>query len=255
MRLTCLLIATCALWGVGCQEVDSEEDASQMGERLVEEARLVHGSHALDRAVVRFTFRDAHFEVVRDGGQFQFTRSRTDSEGVAVRDVLDNQGIRQEREGAAVPLTEREAASLETAVNSVVYFALLPYNLADAAVQPRWAAIDTLRSRPYHRVEVTFQQEGGGRDWEDRFLYWFHERDGTMDFLAYDFHTGDGGTRFREAINVREVGGIRFADYLNYTADSQEKRARLEDYPHLLESERLTAVSTIELHEIEVDMR
>ena len=65
-------------------------------------------------------------------------------------------------------------------------------------------------------VKVTFNEQNGGDDFEDVFLYWVHKEKYTIDFLAYEFHTNGGGLRFREAYNERNVNGIRFADYKNY---------------------------------------
>ena len=76
-------------------------------------------------------------------------------------------------------------------------------NLGDPAVQPRYLGVDTLQGEPYHEIEVTFRQDGGGRDYEDRFIYWIHPERHTMDYLAYGFHIDDGGARFREATQER----------------------------------------------------
>lgn len=245
-RFAPLLAAT--LLALGCGPPDPEAAA---GRAFVERARAVHGAAVLDRATVRFTFRGDAFEVVRDGGLFRYTRAFRDTTGALVRDVLDNDGLRRERNGRRVDLDEDAYREAETVLNSVVYFALLPYNLADPAVRPRALGPDTVRGQPYERVEVTFLQEGGGRDWQDRFVYWIHAERGTMDYLAYAFHTGEGGTRFREAVDVRTVGGVRFADYLNYVADPDT--FRLEAYPRLLEAGRLLLVSEVRLEDVRVE--
>ena len=87
-------------------------------------------------------------------------------------------------DGQPVALTDEQRASLNTAVNSVSYFALLPHALTDPAVQSERLGVDTIRGVPYHRVEVTFQQQGGGPDWEDRFVYWFQTETMEMNFLS-----------------------------------------------------------------------
>lgn len=237
-----------ALVLIGCAP---EADDPESAEAVVARARFAHGADRLDHATVSFTFRDEAFEVERDGGRFAYRRTHTDSLGRTVVDVLDNEGLRRTVGGEPVPLGEA-AGSAETALNSVVYFALLPYNLADPAVRLRHLGPDTIRAEPYDRIEVTFTEQDGGADWEDRFVYWFHAESATMDFLAYSFHTGEGGTRFREAVNPRTVEGVRFADYRNFTADPDT--LRLEDYPSRFEAGDLREVSEVLLNDLRVTL-
>jgi hypothetical protein len=222
--------------------------SSPDAEAVIDRAIAAHGGEVLDRAVVEFDFRDAHFVVRRNGGRFRYERQWTDSTGQSVRDVLENDGVRRLRADEPVPLTEDERLQVETAVNSVVYFALLPYFLNDDAVQARYLGPATVNDAPYHEIEVTFRQDGGGRDWEDRFVYWFHRDRATMDYLAYSFHVNGGGTRFREAYNVRTVGGVRFADYRNYTSD--QVGTAIEEYDTWPDD--LKRVSTVDLDNITV---
>ena len=219
----------------------------QPGEAILDRAIERHGGEVLDHAVVEFDFRDAHFIVRRDGGTFQYERHYTDSTGT-VREVLNNDEVIREVDGERVSLPEDERRQVETAVNSVVYFALLPYFLDDPAVQPRYLGTTTIDGEPYHEIEVTFRQEGGGRDWEDRFVYWIQRERSTMDYLAYRFHVDGGGTRFRKAYNIRTVGGVRFADYENYT--SERIGTAIEEYDSWPDDLRL--VSTIELDNVDV---
>ena len=149
-----------------------------------------------------------------------------------------------------------ETRRAETAVNSVAYFALLPGLLRDPAVQMRSHGTETIRGEPYDRVEVTFAQEGGGRDYEDRYLYWFHADRHTMDYLAYSYVLGANetgpnatGSRFREVIRVQDVGGVRMQDYRNFTADVGDA---LERYPALYEADSLRVVSEVVLDSIRV---
>lgn len=200
---------------VGCGEPN---DSPRTADGLIERARAAHGADVLDHATVSFTFRGDCFTVERDGGRFAYTRMWTDSTGAAVRDVLDNDGLVRTVASDTVALSEREVLIAEEAVNSVVYFFLLPFPLADPAVRARLAGADTLRGEPYDLVEVTFE-EGGGRDHQDVFLYWFHRDRATMDFFAYSYEDSGGGARFRQVVNPRVVGGVRVADHLNFEAD------------------------------------
>jgi hypothetical protein len=229
-------------------EVVSPRDSAAV---IIERARRVHGADVLDRADVSFSFRGTPFTVRRDGGAFEYARIVVDS-GDVVRDVLDNDGFRRTVGGRPVTLPEAEARAAEGAVNSVVYFALLPYPLADPAVQSRLVGADTLGGEPYRLVEVTFRPEGGGRDYQDRFLYWIHRDRSTVDYLAYSYDVNDGGIRFREAFNPRTVGGVRFADYRNYAPDSVEPR--LEALAQMFEADSLTLVSEIVLDSVRVTL-
>ncbi len=212
-RLHTLLLAACTLFVAACS-ADAPDPRA-----IVDRAIAAHGGEVLRHAVVEFDFRDRHFTVTRDGGAFRYERTYTDTTtGAAVREVLDNDGIYREVDGRRVTMTEDEKNKLATPLNSVPYFALLPFNLNDPAARKRYLGATRIDGAPYHEIEVTFEPEGGGRDYEDRFIYWFHRDRHTMDYLAYGFHVNDGGTRFRKAFNVRTIGGVRFADHLNYSA-------------------------------------
>ncbi len=186
---------------------------------IIARAIETHGGPALQNAKVRFQFRTYDYVIRRQGGEYSYQR-RYENEGLQVTEVLTNDGIVRAVNGQPVELTTEEMQTISTPLNSVPYFALLPFNLGDQAVQARYFGTSVIKGEPYHEIEVTFRTDGGGLDHEDRFVYWFHQQRYTMDYLAYAFHTGDGGTRFREAFNVRTIGGVRFADYYNYTSDT-----------------------------------
>ena len=253
LRLPRVVLSACLialLFGaLGCEPTDDTPDARAIVDQAIER----HGGDVLDHSVVTFTFRGDEYRIERDGGQFEYARTYEDDDGRSVREVLRNDTLYQTIEGEPADLTEEERASIRTTVNSVPYFALLPYNLQDPPVQTAYAGADTVRGAPYHRVEVTFEAEGAGDDWQDVFMYWFHQDEHTMDYLAYSFGNqpdAEFGTRFREAVNVREVSGVRFADYLNYTAEGIEHN--LEDYTNVLEDDALELVSEVEVEDVTV---
>ena len=220
---------------------------------IVEQAVAVHGGAVLQRAIVTFDFRDYHFVVTRDDGMFSYERTYVE-DGDSLREVLTNHGVSREINGEAVVMTEEDERRLLTPLNSVPYFALLPLNLMDPAVQARSLGETTINGETYYEIEVTFQEGGGGRDYQDRYVYWFRRLDYTMDFLAYTFHTGDGGTRFREAYNVRTINGVRFADYHNYIADSLESPdSPIETFDDLFQSGQVDLLSDIDLENIIVE--
>ncbi len=223
-------------------------------EQLIDNAIDAHGMAALDNAVVTFDFRGDRFVVDRQDGVFSYTRIYEDVEGRTVQDELSNEGLTRMIDGEPAEIPEDEIGSATTAVNSVVYFALLPYFLQDPAVQARYLGGDTIRDTPYHVVEVTFVEEGGGVDHDDRFVYWFNAEAGTMDYLAYYFHTNDGGSRFREATNVHTVEGIRFQDYGNYVVPELTEDA-IEEYGRFVGTDELEYVSDVDIERVGVELR
>lgn len=247
MRLLLALVA-CLLLLAACSTGPPDADT------LIDDAIAAHGMQALDDAVVSFTFRGEAFTVVREDGRFAYTRTYTDDEGHRVEDTLSNDGLTRTVDGESEGIPADEHGAALTAVNSVVYFALLPYFLQDPAVQARYLGADTVRTQPYHQVEVMFAEEDGGPDHEDRFIYWFHTQERTMDYLAYYFHTDDGGSRLRIAENPRTVGGIRFQDYGNHEAPHLAEDA-IERYGQYVGTDSLQHVSDIALRDIAVEVR
>lgn len=222
---------------------------------LLERARAAHGSAALDRAEVRFQFRGVPFVLRRDGGRFRYARTVVDSLGRSVEEVVDNDGAHRFVGGAEVPLDDREAARLATAVNSVAYFAILPAPLTDAAVRARSLGAGRVGGEPFDRVEVTFARDGGGADWDDRYVYWLRP-DGRIAYYAYTYEPSpsdtsrtETGTRFRALVSERRVGGVLFQNWRNLTADSV---GALERFPEAYGAGRTVGVSEVALDSIRV---
>jgi hypothetical protein len=245
---------------LGCQSPESSApDASTTAPpsaaAIIDSAVVAHGDTVLNRAVIRFTFRGDRYRVRQHEGRFHYRRSYTDSLGRTVQEGLTNDTLYRVVDGDTVSLSDDERDAVETTVNSVTYFSLLPGPLQDDAVQPEYSGRDTIDGRPYHRIRVTFQQEGGGKDWEDIFMYWFRTDTYEMDYLSYAFGLGDEetdvGTRFREAYDVRRINSVRMADYMNYTRESlpPDQMAR---YPTLWAQDSLELVSRIETDSVSI---
>lgn len=246
----CLLAA--AIFGTlaGCGGESSPPSASA----IIDSAAVQHGSPTLDRAVVSFRFRNDHYRLRHQDGIFHYRRSYTDSLGRQVVDGITNDSTYRRVDGQPAALAESQKSSIHTKVNSVTYFALLPEPLADPAAQLTYAGRDTIDGVPYHRIRVTFRQEGGGEDWQDIFMYWFRTDTYAMDYLAYAYGfepNEEFGTRFRQAYNIRRVSGVRFADYRNYTVDTLTAD-HLEQYPDLLARGPVRLVSRVELDSLTV---
>lgn len=243
-----LLISAIGL--IGCQSSSESNPPSGPAQTIIDQAIAAHGGDALKQAHISFDFRKKHYEVELDQGQFVYESTGEDSTGRFVRDVLTNQSFTRTVDDQATNLSAKDEAAYRNSLNSVVYFVLLPYPLNDAAVNKEYLGEATVRGEPYHKIRVTFDEEGGGDDPEDVFIYWIHQEDYTMDYLAYEFHVNGGGTRFREAYHVRKVEGIHFADYINY--ESTVDDFALEDYGRLFEEGKVEELSRIETENVEV---
>lgn len=254
MRPFAAVLAASLLLGTACQSSPPSPD-SPSARAVIDSAIAAHGGPVLDRAVVSFTFRDDDYHIRQDDGQFHYRRVYTDSLGRPTTDGLTNDGVYRVVDGDTVSLSADEKSGIETTVNSVTYFALLPHSLDDPAVQPEYTGRDTLDGVPYHQIRVTFRPDGGGQDWQDIFLYWFRTDTYAMDYLSYAFGLApddtDTGTRFRAAYNVRRIKGVRVADYRNYTSDTLATD-RMHRYPSLWAQDALELVSRVEIDSVQV---
>ena len=213
------------------------------------------GLDRFEHSLIEFDFREYHYRRRKDGGSFLYTRTYADSLGREVFEATNNDSTWRVVEGQYQPLTDSTRFAIYEAINSVIYFALLPYKLTDEAVNSRYVSSAVVGDEPYHKVEVTFDQEGGGADYQDRFLYWFHKESAYLDYLAYTYEVNGGGERFREAYNRRTINGMVFQDYRNYRADSSALPNRaIARFDQLLAEGRITEVSTIALKNVRVEL-
>ncbi len=223
--------------------------ADRTANRIVDRGIKQHGGAAFESVFLEFDFRNRHYTAMREKGLFTYTRAFTDTTG-RIRDVLTNSAFVRYRNDTILPITDERKNAFTNSVNSVIYFALLPYFLKDEAVNEQFIGETTIKGQPYNLVRVTFDEQGGGKDHQDVFLYWFHQKNNTMDYFAYTYQTDGGGLRFREATNPRRVGGILFQDYNNYKP--LDDRVSLEQLQLLFESGKLEKLSDITLQNVKV---
>lgn len=221
----------------------------QEAQNIVDAAIERHGGKAYQSFEMEFDFRNMHYTASRKGGLFTYTREFTDSTG-SIKDVLNNTGLIRYHNDSILSISGERRAAFSRSVNSVIYFALLPFGLNDDAVNKAWIAETTIKGESYDVIRITFDKQGGGDDHEDVFLYWIHQKNNTMDYLAYSYETDGGGLRFREAINPRNIGGIRFQDYVNYKP--QDESIPLEILDSLFVSGKLKILSQISLENLQV---
>lgn len=231
-----------------CQNETKQITAEEIINKTIENA----GGEKYQRATVEFKFRDHFYKSIRKSGEFYLERTKTDSLGT-VRDVVSNTGYRRFINDTISKVPDSMATRYASSVNSVHYFAHLPYALNDRAVYKQLAGEAEINGEPYHQLKITFQQEGGGVDHHDEFMYWIHKENYTIDYLAYKFLVNDGGIRFRVAFNPRIIEGIRFVDYHNYTIE--DFNTDLAELDELYEAGELKMLSTIETEIINVKLR
>lgn len=214
---------------------------------IVDQAIKAHGGDQFDHMVLEFDFRNRHYIAERKDGVFQYHRIWRDSTG-QYHDILYNEGFTRTLNGDTVNLSDKDRQKYSNSVNSVIYFALLPYGLNDRAVNKYVEGNVTIAGESYFQVKVNFDKEGGGQDYDDEFLYWFHAETKTLDYLAYLYHVDEGGIRFRAVTNRHRAGDLILNDYDNYKVEGLD--TPLEQLPQMYEQGKLEKLSEIDLKNV-----
>lgn len=219
-------------------------------QEIVDKAIAASGGEVIANSSIHFKFRKYYYRATRKDGLRTLERC-TDAACQVQQDVIKNNGeFVRFRESAPTTLPDSMKNRYANSVNSVHYFSVLPYGLNDPAVRKSLVDESVVKGEPYYRIKVTFAQEGGGEDFQDEYMYWIHKNRYTVDYLAYNYQTSEGGTRFREAYNERIINGIRFVDYRNYKPE--EQYPPLQTLDALYENNNLDLLSIIELEDVEV---
>ncbi|WP_304516350.1 DUF6503 family protein [Cecembia rubra] len=226
-----------------------QQGVDKEAQRIVDQSIKAHGGALYQEALISFDFRERHYSIFKSPSKYEYIREFTDSTGF-VRDVLNNDGFQRTVNDTPVDLPEDRIRAFSNSVNSVAYFAFLPYGLNDAAVIKTYLGETELEGNSYHIVKVTFRQEGGGEDYDDEFLYWFHKEKYTMDYMAYSYHTDGGGVRFRKAIKQHQVNGLLLLDFENYKPE--DKNTSVDKMEGLYKEGKLELLSEIRMENIKV---
>lgn len=229
------------------------ETPETQAQKIVDAAIQAHQANLFDQSTIAFDFRGRHYRATRNGGSYVYERIFSDSTG-NFHDSLTNNSFTRHYNGELAKLTDKDKNSFSNSVNSVIYFTQLPYFLNDPAVNKTYLGSSEIKGQTYDKVKVDFQQEGGGEDFQDEFIYWFHQDKKTMDYLAYNYQTEGGGARFRVAYNVREVEGIRFADYINLKP-AEKSNLNIETFDALYNEGALIELSRIDAENVEVSLQ
>ena len=246
MKYILLLLVSSVV--LACSSMEKKELSAQ---EIVDHAIASSGGELYDKTIIDFDFRGKHYKSVRNYGQYQYERMFTDTVGI-IKDVLNNDGFERFINDTVATMTpDSMKVKYSASVNSVLYFALLPYGLNDAAVIKKHLGEVTIKSKEYYKIKVMFKEEGGGEDHEDVFVYWFDKTNYHMDYMAYSYKTDGGGARFRSAYNERVVDGIRLVDYINYK--SKDPTMSIENFDLAYQDGNLKELSLIEIENIQVD--
>jgi len=232
---------------IGCKSKEAHPPTAQ---QIVDRAIAVSGGELYASSEVSFFFRKREYRAAMANGKKVLERITT-TDSLKITDVKKHDSFQRFFNDSLVHISDSLAKRYGNSVNSVHYFARLPYGLNDPAVNKKLLGEVVLKNQPYYKVEVTFGEENGGDDFEDVYLYWFHKESFKPDYLAYEFHVDGGGMRFREAYNERYVNGIRFVDYHNLKPKQKEMPIVLID--SLFEAGGLEFLSKIELENIQVE--
>lgn len=239
-----LLILSCA----DNKEVKTSEKALT-ADAIIDKAIDVSCQGNCDNAAIEFTFRDKVYKSSRNNGAYKLERIVKDSIH-ETHDIVTNRGLYRYINKERFVVQDSIANNISDNVNSVHYFAQLPYGLNASAVQKKLIGETQLKGKDYYKIEVTFSEENGGTDFEDEFLYWIDKKSFTVDYLAYKYATNGGGVRFREAYNPRVIEGIRFVDYNNFMPEN--KKVKLSTLDKMFADGDLKLLSKIESENVSV---
>src|SRR6056297_832303 len=233
------------LFVVACNEKIEEPTAQE----IIDKSIAASGGENYVTNDISFRFRDIRYTASGTASNRILTRSfKKDSS--RIKDIRTPKDFKRYVNDSLIVLSDSLANVYANSINSVHYFAYLPYGLNDAAVNKRYLGKVAVDTTDYYKVEVTFVQKGGGEDYDDVYVYWFHTKTYKPVYLAYEFHINGGGQRFRKAFNERVVGGIRFVDYQNFK--SMQLNQPIQDIDKLYESGTLDLLSEITLEDISV---
>ena len=171
-------------------------------------------------------------------------------DSINYKDVLSNNGFKRYANDSLVSLSKKDQDKYGNSVNSVHYFSVLPYGLNDLAVKKKRLENVVIKGKEYYKIQVTFNEDGGGEDFDDIFIYWFSKGNFKLDYLAYKYHTNGGGVRFRDVKKENIVNDVRFMDYNNYKP--LDKSIDFYAIDKLYEEGKLKKLSEIILENIEV---
>ena len=143
------------------QETTNEKNLAQ---EIIDSAIEVAGSQRWQSAKVNLDFRNIHYTAERTGGRYTYSRSiKIDSTETEILDAMNNDGFTRTVNGEEAEVVEERQQAYSRSINSVIYFASLPFPLNDDAVIKKYLGEVTIKGQPYHEIKVTFEQKVVGQ--------------------------------------------------------------------------------------------
>lgn len=245
MRLSVLATLITLITFVSCsgkKENTQTTHISNAADSILTAAIKKHGGDHYEMAHFQFAFRGKTYTFKNDSSRFTYTRSQINGSDT-IEDILNNDGFTRTLNGTLVDTPDSMQSKYAESINSVIYFATLPYKLQDPAVHSNYMGKTSIGQNEYHAIKITFSEENGGSDFDDEYYYWVQDKTNTIDYFAYNYTVNGGGVRFRAGYNPRIIEGIYFQDYVNYKADVGTP---LENLPNLYDLGQLEKLSLIE---------
>lgn len=228
-------LALILLFALGCTKQPTVNE-------IVDKSIDAYGGQKVFNSIVQFDFRNKHYQVKYHNYRYELSRSFSDSIGSYV-DLLNNDGFTRTIDDSLVSLNEEWVGKYSRSVNSVVYFFRIPFIMKDGAVIPELIGTATLNNQAYYKIRISFQEEGGGDDFDDSFVYWVNKSNFYIDYMAYSYSTDGGGKRFRKSINQRDINGLHAVDYINYKP--KDMTVAIETYDQYFLDDGLVELSRI----------
>lgn len=230
---------------ISCKPSEKQLTAQQIIDKTIDYS----GADKVANSEISFNFRDKSYHATRKNGSFKLFRNII-KDSIAIDEVVTNNGYERLINAQEVKVADTMVSKYSNSINSVHYFSVLPFGLNDKAVNKKLLKSSTIKGKDYYKIEVTFSENGGGEDFEDVFIYWVGKDDFLVDYLAYSYHTNNGGKRFRVLKEQCVKNGIRFVDYHNYKP--LNKDISLVNIDKAFENNQLKKLSEIVLKNIEV---
>ena len=219
-------------------------------QQIIDNSIKVSGVDKVHNSTLSFNFRDKKYIAERNSGVFVLKRISA-KKGLQIEDQLSNQGFQRLINSRPSIVADSMAVKYIESINSVHYFSVLPYGLNDNAVQKKLLKSTIIKGKKYYKVQITFNEDGGGVDFDDVFIYWIGIADFKIDYLAYTFHVNGGGMRFREVRKEHLIEGTRFLDYNNFKPE--DTNIKLSDLDKAFENNKLIKASEINLENIKIN--
>jgi hypothetical protein len=214
-------------------------------QQIIDKTIVSSGAYKVENSEITFKFRNKEYQAIRENGNFKLMRTFD-----SIKDILNNTGFERLIHDETVKIADSIAFNYSNSINSVHYFSVLPFGLNDKAVRKKLLPSSTIKEKEYHKIEITFSENGGGEDFEDVFVYWIGKKNFLIDYLAYSYHTNGGGKRFRVLKDQCSRNGIRFVDYQNFTP--LNTKIKLLNLDIAFENNQVKKVSEIILEDIQV---